>query len=936
MGSFYELAFPDISFNLEGDTQVCCPFAHTTASGETYFDTNPSMSVDIEKGIHHCFSCGAKGNELQFISEFMKIDFEQANQLKAILDNSHETAFDWQKTVNTLHINEHILEMIHERYKFNDDAIDKLQIGVETAGKGISFPVFLFGKLVDVISYNPENKPKYRKRTGSANGIIMPYDSWKDSKKHTLIVAGQKDLGIALTKKFNAIAITGGEGEIPSLFLNDFRGRTVFIVFDNDDTGKRGAQKVASAIQPYADMVKILDISETCIQKGEDLWDYFVKYGKTKKDLVALIKEAPVFTKADAEVVKELNYPTVSLSQAVQKQNIGKILRSSIQVIANDENQFLMPTAIKATKFKASENSPSTNRLNIGQSIYWNFSKKKAKELFYLIDSSLKEWQIKKNIKELLKYPKEYGLVLHNEAQETVYKCTVTDYFEATSIDDKMAEFTAYAIGHKLESGNKYKITYKIVPHPHQGGALYMVVFDVEENQDSITSFEINEENIELLKPFQVPIVGSSLEQTLEAHVERVKGIVHADYNHTLLKTIDLWYHTPLQFDLGNRQKLRAYLDTLVIAESRVGKTTTVQALQKVYGLGTRVPLNGKNASVAGIIGGSHKTRNGFQIRAGLLPRSHKGAIIFEELGKASKAILAEIGDVRSSGFVTITRVSGSTTLPAFVRMLTLSNPRLTGGIPTPISSYPNGIEIITDLVGTAEDIARYDMIAILASKGASRIDAFFTPPEPFTQEQYQARIRWIWSRESHQVVISKEIYEYAIDLSNEANKTFNSYIKIFGTEAWLKLLRVSIAVAGYVVSTDETFENIVVRKEHIDYSMKFILSLYDNQTFRLRQFVEAEKKYRDIDSQGIQLLQEIWNTSSSVLKTLEDYSRSSQKTLQIASGLDSSSFNLLVNKLVTGLFIRFDGYDIVPTERFRKGMASIDRNIKIKSMIIG
>ena len=44
------------------------------------------------------------------------------------------------------------------------------------------------------------------------------------------------------------------------------------------------------------------------------------------------------------------------------------------------------------------------------------------------------------------------------------------------------------------------------------------------------------------------------------------------------------------------------------------------------------------------------------------------------------------------------------------------------------------------------------------------------------------------------------------------------------------------------------------------------------------------------------------------------------------ASGLDNEMYNKLMQKLTQGLFIQYETYDIIPTQRFRKGMSMINR----------
>jgi len=928
MDSFYQLAFPDIAFNYSGDTKVRCPFPHTDhVTGEIFYDQTPSLSIDIEKGIHHCFACHRKGNELQFIQDFMHLSAENAIQLKTILSKATEDIVDWQKAVQILNNDPNKIKMLKEQYHFSEKAIKTLQLGIEGAGRGIAFPVFLFDQLVDVISYNPGQQPKYRKRPRSENGLIMPYDSWKESEKATVIVAGQKDLGIALSNDINAIAITGGEGEIPELFLNDFKDRTVFIVFDNDKAGQDGSKKLATALKPYTKLIRIVDLSSVCTEKGEDLWDFFVKYNKTKKDLIKLINDSEEFTQEDFQKEREKIYPTVSLTDALQAKYVRRVLRSNIQILATDETKFLMPTAYTAKKYKVLGKSENKNQLNEGEELYWTFSKKRPKELFYMIDSNLKEDTIKEYMLKLIKYPQEIGMSINVTSQIPVYKCSVTDLHEATELDARITEFTAYSIGKQLESGKKYKATYSMVQHPFQGNALYMIIYDIEESSDSVTNFVVDQEVKENLDIFKVDI---NLKDTVDKHVDKLRGIVNADYSGILLMLIDLWYHTPLQFDLRNQKQARAYLDMLIVAESRTGKSTTSMALQKLYELGTRIPLNGSNATIAGIIGGSQKTKNGFQTRAGIIPRSHRGAVIFEELAKMNNDIQKELTEIRSSYTASITRVSGTIHLPAYVRQLSLTNAKTKRAGARSISSYPNGIEVILDLVGQPEDIARYDVIAILPEKGAQNIDPYFKPPTPYPKEAYLDRIRWIWSRESHQVEISQEVYVHTINLANKANDIFYSYIKIFGTETYLKFLRLAIAIAGYVCSTDETYEKIIVKKEHVDLAKDIIVSLYDNDAFRLREFVELERQYIEVTDDDIKILEKLWNGASATLEHLERYATTTSSNLRNVSGKSQDDFSRTMNRLAQNYFVKFDGYDIVPTEKFRKAMKHINRKIDL------
>jgi len=266
--------------------------------------------------------------------------------------------------------------------------------------------------------------------------------------------------------------------------------------------------------------------------------------------------------------------------------------------------------------------------------------------------------------------------------------------------------------------------------------------------------------------------------------------------------------------------------------------------------------------------------------------------------------------------------------MPALVRMITLTNVKSTGYMSRPITSYPNGIEIIAELVGTAEDIARYDLMLVLADPGSRSMDFNWEPDTPFEQTVYQSRIRWVWSREPEQIVIHDEVLEYIVQQCNVLNSKYDSHIKIFGTEAWKKVTRLAIAVAGYIVSTDETYENIIVTKEAVDYAVSFYERIYDNKTFKLKEYVDNERAYTEIDQAGVDRLQELYVANAALLRQLEMSSNSSKNELMAATGLTNDEFNRVMNNLIRGLFVRYFGQNIVATERFRKGMSMINRNV--------
>lgn len=928
MESFFELIFDDVSLSASGETQVCCPFPHHTPEGVEYYETNPSAGVNIDKNLFHCFSCHTGLSEIGFIAKYMDLNYADANKVKQLL-SKRENELDWIATSHAeLKKNAEWLNTLKELH-INQETTELLKLGYSGLG-GIDFPVFIFEQLVDVVTYRPGKTPKTKRRKNSSSGMIIPYDYWKhnNTSKATVVCAGEKDMAVARSHGLNAITITGGEGSIPKLFGNDFKNRTVYIVYDNDEAGVEGAKRLAVFLTPLVKKLKIIDLSGTCTEKGEDLWDYFHKYNKTKADLSALIKSTTEFNEVDYQKHKETIYPTIPLIEASSPKYMGKVVRSNIQVISTVETQFQLPSAMTATKGTYNENAPAKNSMTTGQTKSWFLGEHNIKDMLYLIDSRLKESQITSHKFQLMHIPKtEENISIKTDSKETVYKCSLTDVLDIDHDTVQRIELTAYTLNTKLDNGKKYRVTHKLVPHPFDGQKLIMVILDIETVDDSINNFKLTPERIEHLKLFQVK---STLNETLNFAVEQTRGMMNAPYDAQLVLLIDFWFHSVLSFNLGKWENIKGALDVLLVGESRTGKSSTAEALSKRYGVAQIVPL--PTTTKAALIGGSNIVQGSYQTRAGIIPMNHGGAVILEELAKAREGnILKELTEIKSSGITRISRVNGTVELPSKVRMLSITNSKTHGTTPKPISSYPNGIAIITDLVGAAEDIARFDIAAVFSFMAEDDLDPFAEFEQPYENEVYRSRIEWVWSRSPEQVIFSPEVYRHLIAHSNRLKKQYNSYIKIFGTEAWKKIARLAIAIAGYVCSTDESYENIIVKETHIDYAVKFMVALYDNPVFRFKEFVEQERKYRDIDAEGIKKIQALYTSNATLLLHLESSSSTTRNTMSAISGLPNDQFSKFVNSLVANLFITFSGHDIHPTERFRKGMKQINRKTQVQ-----
>lgn len=903
-----------ISPSHQGEYSVLCPFSHKDQSGNTYKETNASAHVNEDKSIFHCKSCGEGISEAAFVSRIEGLYYKDAIAFIHTLEGAEKS--DWQLKVDNLKSNLTLLQELKEMGI--DSQVDSLQLGF--SGAGIDFPVHVYGQLLDVRNYKPDRKPKVLSRTGAKN-LIVPFDLWREDDSPTVLCAGEKDMAIARAMGFNAITFTGGENSFPKLFKHSFKGRHVFIVYDNDQAGEDGAAKAAFELAQVGAIVRIVTGHHlVCTEKGGDVHDFFMKYGKTAAEFSEILNRTSEVEPKQIEKIRNVVNPLIRLGKAAGGAYANKrYVRSVVSVVSIFEDQYNVPDYVRMTKTHATEKC----YMELGDTSEWVLDDTNAEDLLMLCDSGITKAKRDAQLRRLCRVDKDEKFMrIEILSSIDVFKAVVSDVLSTSTVDVKASELLIYSMGDNLGAGKKYDLLYKPVSHPLDNMKMVGIAKEAEDIDSDVQNFEVTPAIRESLQVFQVAD-GETVFEKMDEQAERAKGFIGVEARKEVTWATDMYYNTPLEFKIGKRVE-RAYLDAMIIGDPRTMKSATAKAMQAMYELGTITSL--KTATITGLIGGSDASGgSGWKTRIGLLPQSHRGAVIMEEFSGGGREAISKLTEIRSSNRVRITRVSGTIDVPAMVRMLSISNPATSGGISHSLKSYPTGVQVILDLVGASEDIARYDFFLLVDEPEGyiSPLDMFDL--DPYDKQSYMDRIRWIWSRSKEQVELERPVAQYIVDESIKLNALYDSQIKLFGAEAWKKVSRIAIAVAGMVVSTDEKFERIVVKNEHVDFAVKFLKDIYDNKVFSLREYVENERSYSICRTEDVHTLQEIYTNHSGMLEQIAISTEVTQRQLQLVSGLEPKEFGAIVATLTGSKFIMWRGEKLAPTAKFRLAMPQMN-----------
>jgi hypothetical protein len=898
---FFERYFTETNFSTGAEeVKVLCPFHN---------DTNPSASINVKKDLFHCWTCGVGYNEQQFLSRMNNISLSDAH--KVVL-KTNEITHDWELVEKAeLWANPTFLKKV-EDLGLDRKIINDLNLGLVKDSKGrayLGYPVYYNGIIMDIRRFNIskfEGVPKIMSNAGSEAGFVIPYDVWNKDKNLTYIFEGEKKMALARTLGLNAITLTGGANTRPNDFvINAFKDRDVVICYDNDDAGREGAQKVHDKLKPIAKSVKYINIGQVVSEVGDDFYDMIMTYKKTINDFLAL----PTYDfveKTDAK--KKVFTP---LKKALKENRIKEDLSTEVLVSAEYGDVYAVPSMVEFEKTNSDEGD-----MLMGEKRSWFLDLNNEKQLLELMEIDAKQLNVNNILKRYAGIPKEKGVQIHIKESKTVYKVKITDKNSDDSFSIDLYTFKSMVVG------NEYEIVYNIHTHPNKHQKLVSIAREVQD----ISTYDDFKADKAIFDRFRGV---EAFKDRLEMLYQSSKHYVAKHLKYDLWLMSDLVFNSILEFKYDDTV-IRGALDVFMLGDTQVGKSETTSKLVDLYSFGHFLSL--KTSTTVGLIGGSNKVDGSWLNTIGAIPRQHKRLAVLEEFSGARPEFVKTMTDIRSSGRLRLARAAGELNVPCRLRMITISNPINDGqGNPKYLSTFPNGVLPLTELITSAEDVARYDGF-LLVERVKERVNPFKQnlKGEPIPKEFYEHKIQWIATRRPDDVEFVDGADSYIWEKAEELNNVFESNFPLFGTTTALKLARFSVAMAGLLTNTDETLTKVIVNKEIVDLVVAFFYKIYDNNIFKLKEYKIEVDSYSMLNAGDVDELERLWAKNATMFEFLSNQSSTSRNNLRVISGLDTDDFSKIFNVLSMYKFVRLYGENVYPTEKFRLGMNKINKSVRV------
>jgi hypothetical protein len=897
---YFKKYFEDVEENdwCAEEVKVLCPF---------HQDTRPSASINTSKNLFHCWVCNIGYNEEQFVAKINNISTAEATKL---LDK-YNIQNEWNTNEGLLWSDSNFLDKV-KALGLSEDTIKELRLGVvrqeNTNRKLLGIPVFYNGILVDVRKYNLlkyDGVPKCSSNENAESGWIIPYDNFLNSDEVCYIFEGEKDMLCARDLGINAYTMTSGAGATPNTnTIGAFKGKDIVLCYDNDDAGMNGMLGMFKSINSVVNSVKYVKIGDLVSENKEDFYDYINKYDGYVFEFYALDQHQ--FALEDIEKDKR-----ITIKEALNGNKLRRDLKSVVTVTSEFSDPYSVPTIVDFYKYD--EKGSKNETMFEGEERHWYLDKSNMVQMLELIEASAKDVEIKGKLKSYVGIPNtEPFIEMHLKELKTVYKSTVVD----KDIDGAVQSLDLYSFD-RLDVGGQYVIEYSIFPHPTKHQKLVAICYKSILVHDT-RNFNIDKNKLSVFRK------DGSIEERLDYLYQSAKHHIAKHLNYDIWLMSDLVFNSILDFNYGG--PMRGCLDVFFLGDTQVGKSETTGELVKLYNFGHFLSL--KTSTTVGLIGGSSKIDGAFCNTIGAIPRQHKRLAILEEFSGAKHDFIKTMTDIRSSNELRLSRVSGELVVPCKLRMITISNPRNDeNGNPRFLNTFPNGIMPLMELIKSAEDVARYDGF-LLIPKVSKRFNPFEfnLVGKPIPKDAYRNKINWVATRGAENVKFDEGVESYIWEKAEEMNDIFECNFPLFGTTTSKKLARFCVALSTLLVNVDESYENIIVTKDIVDYMVGYLIKLYTGGVFKLDTYAREYREYSECTEADIRELQALYAKNATLFNFLNGQSKTTRSNLASVSGLDSGKFFPIFNKLVANKFIRLSMENVYPTDKFRIAYNNIDK----------
>lgn len=864
----------------EGEQRMFCPVCEDPRTS-----ASPSASMNADLGKWNCLKGNHGGSIYDLVQDLKRdrnFDIRSAAMKGMHSDPNYKAAATnrlnggtgatnaaplpgdetIQRWTESLLNNSRALKLLQEQRGFDRKTIVEYEIGWD--GGRYTIPVrSAAGELLNVRRYKlgASAADKMLNLPGHGSAQLFHPEILEENDE-VVITEGETDCILLNQYGIPAVTHTAGAATFRPQWASSFSGKTVWICYDNDDAGRKGALKVEAVLKEFASVIFVMDIGVAIPNKGADVTDYLHKEGHSADEFRALMELAQERLAGGRREMSPLAIAgeRASLEDSMAQANQAKTMELVVSVAGRQQEPYTAPKRITATcdqsKGTVCEYCPLSGR-NGQMEVE---VRQDSEDVFRFVDVG--ETRRRNLLREIT------GARCTDRVEfEVEENYHVEELLVQPSVDERVDDQTqlpikrtAFSVAtHNTQVNRKVRLVGRNVADPKSGKLKFMTWVNDPVEMD-IDKFKLTDELRQRLRVFQPDDHQMPLDKMLEIAGDMADTVTHI-YGRDLLHVgYDLVWHSVLAFNIGDVTVQKGWLECAMIGDTRIGKSEVAYRLTEHYRAGKVQSCEGM--SFPGLVGGVQQIDGRWHMTWGVVPMHDRRLVVLDEVsGLSQKDVIEQMSSIRSSGIAQITKIATEET-SARTRMIWIMNP----GDGSSMRDNPGGgMQAIRTVVPASEDIARFDFM-MAGAKDEVKSELINRPPEEhvdpiYSSEDCEALVKWAWSLTRNDVHISEMAANRA---SEEAIKLGHRYISdpplIQGENVRFKLLRIAAAIAARTFSVSRN-GGLSVKVEHVKDAVRFLDMIYEQESMGYarasKRQIASQQRAQEKYSRAVEFLRE-------------------------------------------------------------------------------
>lgn len=492
--------------------RLLCPF-HT--------ESNPSFVFNpiTDRGI--CFACKKSTSLVEIIAKldqtstpnaakkiascYRNVTKQEATRKVHAVDTSLAQVELWHEALSS----NMSLQTLIKRWGWNEDICRALLLG-SSEGR-LVIPMFEGDVIIGLKFYNPgSTKLKYQNMEGTT-ATCWPLANLQHDKVY--LVEGEKDCITMMAAGFNAVTFTAGANTVPMSYIKYFAGKEVYIIYDIDEAGRKGAVTVAQALSFSARLIKIVDLPLGGIPKG-DITDLYLTDPENFQGIITTLVENSEEYVAPAVVSRVTVPPAIHktyLEDIVKSKLFYKRVNMKVRVVNNAQHETtIVPRDVYVTCNKDYKDSVCgvcpMQYAQVGLSIH---IKPEYPELMSMVGNNNKVQR--ESIRSMANIAEGCPrFKVEQKTHQALYPIVLIPAIEADKKTHNYSMSLAWALDVPSEENEDYDVEGVVLASP-ETQKLELVCYRMTKDVASIDSYELTPVMAESLRCFQCTSPASNL-----------------------------------------------------------------------------------------------------------------------------------------------------------------------------------------------------------------------------------------------------------------------------------------------------------------------------------------------------------------------------------------------------------------------------------------